>query len=177
MAKARKAVQGRGLANKVRLSLRNRILGESKFYPVYATITATASKKFRGPNGVVELTKPIFRKVVSVGSVNVSVMRRRIEGTMVSKITTHPDAGLCLLNVHVTMKLPGVVPMDYGMVEVGVGVTSLCEEANFDVRYKELLGIVGGAVQNSLDDVARACGGVPPFSSTEVAEAEKKAGN
>jgi hypothetical protein len=171
MAKNRKAVQGHGLENKLRLGLGVSPLGGVNTYPVYATVTATASKKFRGPKGLAELTKPIYKKIIHVGNLDIQRMR----GSVATKI--HPDFGLCLLNVGVSMKLPGVVPMDYGMVEVTVGVTSICEEALFDERYKQLLGVVGNAVQNSLDEIATACGGTPPFSAAEVTQAEKKAGN
>jgi hypothetical protein len=120
---------------------------------------------------MVELTKPIYRKVVQVGNLDVDKMR----GSMTTK--KHPDEGLCLVNVGVSMKLPGVVPMDYGMVEVTVAVTSICEEDKFNDRYKQLLGVVGTAVQNSLDEIATACGGSPPFSAAEVKSAEQRAGN
>lgn len=171
MAKNREAVQGHGLENKLRLRLGISPLGGVNTYPVYATVTAIASKKFRGPRGVAELAKPIYKKVIHVGNLDIQRMR----GFVAAK--NHPDAGLCLVNVGVSMKLPGVVPMDYGMVEVTVGVTSICEETSFDERYKQLLGVVGNAVQNSLDEIATACGGTPPFSATEIMDAEKRAGN
>lgn len=159
------------MENQLRLRLSVSPLGGVNTYPVYATVTAIASKKVRGPKGVVELTKPTYKKVINVGNLDIQRMR----GQVTTKI--HPDAGLCLVNVGVSMKLPGVVPMDYGMVEVTVAVTSVCEEALFDERYKQLLSVVGAAVQNSLDEIATACGGSPPFSQEQVTEAEKKAGN
>lgn len=160
------------------LRMRHRLrLHKGASFPVYLMVTATAVKTIRGKK-TVQLRRRFYFNVVHIGDISRRKLMTEAErdgGFELGEDPGHEDWPFTIISQGMTMKLPDVLPQDYAMCEVHFGVTRMGLRGREVQDARDLLGIIGSEVQSQLDDVAKLCGGVPPFTQEQEDEARDEA--
>lgn len=173
----------------VRNRLRARLVGkpgESPFYPVYLTVSATANRD-RGARrrrfflrhieiGLQDLRKLMAKPAVPAPSSAAPALSYADAPSVAIASSpvpapTHPDAEFAIVNVGVGMKFPDVFPTDYAMCEVRLDVAFVARRGDELGEAKRMFERIGPHVQETLGDIARAAGGTVPFITPEAAAA------
>lgn len=184
----------------VRNRLRARLVGkpgESPFYPVYLTVSATANRD-RGARrrrfflrhieiGLQDLRKLMAKPAVPAPSSAAPASSFADAPSLIRPVSadppsvlressptpapTHPDAEFVIVNVGVGMKFPDVFPTDYAMCEVRLDVAFVARRGDELGEAKRMFERIGPHVQSTLGDIARAAGGTVPFITPEAAAA------
>lgn len=123
-------------------------------YPVNVVVTAYGLGREVNQKGeVTNIRHNIYNNTFQVGIINVEKL-----------MTNNSETDLALITVGTSMKMPDIIPKPYSSCEVQISMTFVGKRDNFEGEVDAALQRVGGKVQDSLNKIAIACGGIQPFN-------------
>ena len=124
-------------------------------YPVDIVLTAVEYSKEYQPDGSLKpVVKRILTDIVRVGVIDVEKLMAE---------TSEED--LALIHTSAEIKIPDVIPKQYAMVGITMGMTFIGKKENFEIEVDAAGDRAASAVQRFLVKLAAACNGTTPFNS------------
>lgn len=124
-------------------------------YPVDIVLSAVEYSKEYQPDGSLKpVVKTILTEVVRVGVIDIEKL-----------MTDTSEDDRALIHVGAEIKLPDVVPKQYAMTGITMGMTFVGKKSNFEAEVDAAGDRAAGAVQRFLVKLALACNGTTPFNT------------